>query len=163
MSTSLIETIAATIVSRLSGITVAGGYNNTVDSVARPRTLAGDDVDPAHLRLVLEQDEATVNEELNKEGNGEIIAIDQAFTIVAYLLQDEASTASAIATLVNSFAADIESALCSPASWWAFGAGAIGARLEPPVPFMTADGVEGFERRLVVTIRNRVGSPYTAV
>jgi len=162
MSTSLIETIATTIVTRLQAIVTGPTYNNSVLDVVRPRRLTGDDAQPAHLRLVLEQDDPEDNEEAGGESGGRIIATDQFFTIVAYVFQSETST-EAIATIINSLAADIEVALSSQSNWWQFGAGAIFARLYPPELFITADGIEGFERRLLVRVRNREGSPYTAV
>lgn len=100
MPTPIVETIRLNVISTLEGITVAGGYNNTVTVQAFKR--AGNT--PADRLIVVEQMDPSETPE--SERSQQHHEWSQPFRLTAYLIESETS-ATAIDASINGLVTDI--------------------------------------------------------
>ena len=110
MADSIIEQIVAAIKTGLEGITIAGGYNQTIVEVVRPTRLGG--FKPRDLLIVMDQQDPTLDEEAPHM----FIQWIQPIAISVFVISSDTSTA-AIDTRINTVRSDIEKCLRVDPTW----------------------------------------------
>lgn len=159
--TPIVEQIAAKIKTRLGLISSSSGYETTASGVVRPTRTGG--FRPKDYQLIVVQESATKNQQLSCPGNPPSIAWNQPFRIAAELLQSKNDT-SAIDTLRNTFAADVQKALTTATGDWAQWDGLAVNSMIGQIDTYLDDGetnVAGFQIVLTVIYRVSENDPYT--
>ena len=157
MATAISEQIVDKVRTRLTGITVAGGYEVTVSEVVRPTRFGG--FRPQNLQLIVTQGTLAKNQELSVPGNPPATAYDMEVVIAGLLMPTE-STTSKIDALRNQFAADVIKAICTPqASWHNWDTLAIDTQIGD-VEEDTTEETSGFKLSMIVTFRTTENNPY---
>jgi hypothetical protein len=112
-SLSILESIAAAILTQLDTITAGATYYHT-PTVTRPTRLGG--YTPVDGQLVLVQTPASPEPDMLLQGNYVRLGWTQRFHVVFFVVPSDAATA-AIDTTINERRADIEYALMADKSW----------------------------------------------
>ena len=115
------ERIATELLTRLSAITTANGYNFTASQVVRLNR-KGDNWTQKHLSIALTQEPETRNEELDHPGSPPANAYDVEFQIKCVSRDQETSggnpATTAKDTIVNDMIAAVRKAIAVPAATW---------------------------------------------
>ena len=106
MATPIVEYIAANLLTTLSGITVANGYDNTVTAERLVRL--GNRV--RDKLVVLEQGDTRRSEDVGERDQYQAIGWFQTFYVTCYAIESESSS-TAIETRLNSLRSDVEKAV----------------------------------------------------
>lgn len=155
----ILEQIAQAIETRLAGVTVAAGYQNTI-TVTRP-TRMGENWTPDDYRVLLQAGDPQRNEEWEYVANPQVYAWDQPFTIELYNSPSERDETE-IQQLANVAMADIITALTIPLATWHTWGGIAGDSNISDVSHGTAqDGSWHVTQiTLTVTYRTPFNNPY---
>lgn len=107
MSNPLIEQIILLLIDTLSDITTDNGYNQTVGTVHRPKTLqARGQVSYKSFDMVITLGETVPNEELDAMGNPPVIGITQLLQL-DMIYRPSKATDQAIEAVLERFEADV--------------------------------------------------------
>lgn len=160
MALPISEQIAVKVKTRLQELTVANGYETEASGVVRPTRLGG--FVPRDYLIVITQLDAKHNLPLSCPGNPPAKAWDVQF-VVAGLLKTSETITTAIATLKNTFSADVQKALCDPAaSWHNWDGLALNSNVGEVIETAAEDGsLVGFHTILTITYRTDEADPYT--
>jgi hypothetical protein len=162
MPTTVIETIAGVIKTRLSAIKTANDYSVNA-TVYRPKR---GKVSPKDGLLVLEYQDRKKSEIQSSDhpGNGIPVAVtyDQTFKITGFRTANNDN--DELDTLCDQFCSDVEVALADVDSgdWVTFGGNALEADLSEVNRGLSFESFDMFEIYLVVKYRVSEGDPYTA-
>ena len=149
--TTVAESIATVLVTRLEAITEANGYEFDVSQVVR---VDRHGVQPSykHLSIVIDQTK-TRNEELSYPGNPPAIAWDMTFSLHLICRDSGDPQAKAINDEAMQAAA-VKAVTLSQSDWYTLGGYAVNAEFASPEPYAQTDGeITGSTLPLVVTYR----------
>lgn len=154
MAEPVIELCAVAIKTQLATITVANGYLTEVAEVIRPTRMGG--YTPKDKQIVMFQGDRHPPEDGEVEGKSEWV---QEFVLSLGLMPTESDTTAAD-TFVNRFAADVEKALKTNESAWAF-SGRVNWWI-PEVTLVQLPEIDAATLQLNVHYRTAYGDGFTA-
>lgn len=161
MTDPIVEQIAKAMKVRLESVTAANGYRTTVLDVVRPSRI--DHVSPRPFRVVVVQDDADENTELDYQGDPPAAAYDQPFVISMFIIPTETvatppAVTAALEDTINVALADLHKAVMSERQW---GGLAVDSRVTDPGHWeISADGYALAGIVVRVTYRVDEDDPY---
>lgn len=157
MSVPVLETIARAIKTRIEGVTVAAGYNVTIDEVVRPNR-NGENIQPRDLLCILRQmDPEPPN---YRDANPPRVEWRQPFAITLFAIQSDRDE-NASESYINTVLSDVMKAICTPTVWWQWNGNAV---ISHWGAITFGDPIEGLDSvliELIVTYRTPETDPYT--
>lgn len=158
MSLTVVEQIAQVLQTRLQSLLVEGAFNTLAFEVVRPPRFM--DVTPRDMQIVIAQGQNEVVDELSYPGNPPAVARRQTFFIRCYLIPSERDL-EAIDAKINTFAADVIKAVCTPSgTWQTFDGLAVDAMFQSLELFQADGGIDGVTVPVAVTYRTDENNPY---
>jgi hypothetical protein len=157
LATAIPETIAQEVVARLQQITTANGYNFNVSSVDRPPKNAKQ-WRPRHYGIVVDQKQATENEELSHPGNPPAMAFDLDFEITGFVLLSDEATASSDPQSSDMEAA-IKKAIAEDLHWYNWDGNAVNSQWGES-QFIEEPDYAGVIVQLTISYRVSETNPY---
>lgn len=160
MSVTVIEQIAQVLVGRLQAM-VGDATNYPIDvyEVIRPTRFA--QITPRDRQIIVTQGPAQIVEALSFASSPPALARTQLFNIRCHVMPSERET-DPVDGVLTSFAADVVSAVCTPANdWHTFDGYAINASFGDFQPFFSDGGIDGINLPLSIIYRTSENDPYT--
>lgn len=160
MADPIDDKIAQELLSRVQNVTTGNGYEQTL-SALRP-TGTQRDVKPQNGRAVIFEIDREEDEEHAIPGEPNAVAYRLLMGVAVYVRPSESSS-TAIDTLVNRAAADVQKAIRNSGTWHTFDDNAIHARMMAPIKFETEDGShDGVLIPVEILFRVDEDDPYSA-